>query len=121
MGLYLLDYGAGNVQSLANTLTKLGHDFRWISSPADFEKATVSHRSRSLPTLLPSSSQLTRLCRVSYSLESVPLAAPSMGLYHAASSTPFANTSRRENHTSGSASACKSSSVRPSSPPCPKA
>ncbi|KAM5536264.1 hypothetical protein V8D89_010163 [Ganoderma adspersum] len=40
MGLYLLDYGAGNVQSLANTLTKLGHDFRWISSPADFEKAT---------------------------------------------------------------------------------
>ncbi len=43
MGLYLLDYGAGNVQSLANTLTKLGHDFRWISSPADFEKATVSH------------------------------------------------------------------------------
>ncbi|KAI1788762.1 imidazole glycerol phosphate synthase HisHF [Ganoderma leucocontextum] len=40
MGLYLLDYGAGNVQSLANTLTKLGHDFRWISSPADFENAT---------------------------------------------------------------------------------
>ena len=41
MGLYLLDYGAGNVQSLANTLKKLGHDFQWISSPADFEKATV--------------------------------------------------------------------------------
>lgn len=44
MGLYLLDYGAGNVQSLANTLTKLGHHFRWISSPTDFEKATVSYR-----------------------------------------------------------------------------
>ena len=44
MGLYLLDYGAGNVQSLANTLTKLGHHFRWISSPADFKKATVSPR-----------------------------------------------------------------------------
>ncbi len=41
MGLYLLDYGAGNVQSLANTLKKLGHEFHWISSPADFEKATV--------------------------------------------------------------------------------
>ena len=43
MGLYLLDYGAGNVQSLANTLKKLGYDFQWISSPADFHKATVSY------------------------------------------------------------------------------
>ncbi|OBZ79250.1 Imidazole glycerol phosphate synthase hisHF [Grifola frondosa] len=40
MGLYLLDYGAGNVQSLANTLKTLGHEFQWISSPADFYKAT---------------------------------------------------------------------------------
>lgn len=39
-GLYLLDYGAGNVQSLANSLTKLGYDFTWISSPDDFDKAT---------------------------------------------------------------------------------
>lgn len=42
MGLYLLDYGAGNVQSLANTLTKLGHEFTWIKDVADFDKATVS-------------------------------------------------------------------------------
>ena len=41
MGLYLLDYGAGNVRSLANSLTKLGHDFQWIQSAEDFEKATV--------------------------------------------------------------------------------
>ena len=41
MGLYLLDYGAGNVQSLANALKKLGHDFQWISQPSDFAKATV--------------------------------------------------------------------------------
>lgn len=41
MGLYLLDYGAGNVQSLANSLRTLGHEFEWISSPADFAKATV--------------------------------------------------------------------------------
>lgn len=41
MGLYLLDYGAGNVQSLANSLTKLGHKFTWISQPSDFSKATV--------------------------------------------------------------------------------
>ncbi|KAI0734460.1 imidazole glycerol phosphate synthase HisHF [Fomitopsis betulina] len=40
MGLYLLDYGAGNVQSLANTLTKLGYEFKWIASPDDFDKAT---------------------------------------------------------------------------------
>ncbi|KAJ4499568.1 imidazoleglycerol phosphate synthase [Lentinula lateritia] len=40
MGLFLLDYGAGNVQSLANSLTKLGHSFQWISSPTDFQKAT---------------------------------------------------------------------------------
>ncbi len=42
MDLYLLDYGAGNVQSLANTITRLGHSFQWIKEPADFAKATVS-------------------------------------------------------------------------------
>ena len=41
MGLYLLDYGAGNVQSLANSLTKLGYKFTWIYDPTDFNKATV--------------------------------------------------------------------------------
>ncbi|THH11210.1 hypothetical protein EW145_g807 [Phellinidium pouzarii] len=40
MGLYLLDYGAGNVRSLANSLKKLGYEFQWISSPDDFAKAT---------------------------------------------------------------------------------
>ena len=42
MGLFLLDYGAGNVQSLANTLERLGHSFQWIKSPSDFDDATVS-------------------------------------------------------------------------------
>lgn len=42
MDLYLLDYGAGNVQSLANSIEKLGHRFTWITQPADFTKATVS-------------------------------------------------------------------------------
>jgi hypothetical protein len=42
MGLYLLDYGAGNVQSLANSLKNLGHEFQWVTSPDDFHKATVS-------------------------------------------------------------------------------
>ncbi|KAF8269361.1 hypothetical protein EI94DRAFT_1006408 [Lactarius quietus] len=40
MGLFLLDYGAGNVQSLANTLERLGHSFQWIKSPSDFDDAT---------------------------------------------------------------------------------
>lgn len=42
MGLYLLDYGAGNVRSLANSLTRLGHSYNWIADPSDFDKATVS-------------------------------------------------------------------------------
>ncbi|CUA77506.1 glutamine amidotransferase [Rhizoctonia solani] len=43
-GLYLLDYGAGNVRSLANSLAKIGYDFEWIQSPEDFDKAKVSTR-----------------------------------------------------------------------------
>ena len=42
MGLFLLDYGAGNVQSLANSIKKLGHEFQWVTSSDDFRKATVS-------------------------------------------------------------------------------
>ncbi|KAF8213111.1 imidazoleglycerol phosphate synthase [Mycena galopus ATCC 62051] len=38
--LYLLDYGAGNVTSLANSIRQLGHDFRWIETAADFSQAT---------------------------------------------------------------------------------
>lgn len=45
MGLYLLDYGAGNVQSLANSITKLGYNFTWIATADDFHKATVSPQS----------------------------------------------------------------------------
>lgn len=40
MGLFLLDYGAGNVQSLANSIERLGYSFQWISSAQDFDKAT---------------------------------------------------------------------------------
>ena len=43
MGLYFLDYGAGNVQSLANTLKTLGYSFQWVTCPDDFHKATVRH------------------------------------------------------------------------------
>ncbi|KZT30661.1 imidazole glycerol phosphate synthase HisHF [Neolentinus lepideus HHB14362 ss-1] len=41
MGLFLLDYGAGNVHSIANSIKKLGFDFQWISCPDDFRKATT--------------------------------------------------------------------------------
>ncbi|KAL1409790.1 Histidine biosynthesis bifunctional protein hisB [Vanrija albida] len=37
--LYILDYGAGNVRSLANSITKLGYDFEWIKDESDFDKA----------------------------------------------------------------------------------
>lgn len=37
MRLFLLDHGAGNVQSLANSLTKLGYsDYKWIRNAHDF-------------------------------------------------------------------------------------
>ncbi|KAG9011941.1 Histidine biosynthesis bifunctional protein hisB [Tulasnella sp. JGI-2019a] len=38
-GLYLLDYGAGNVRSLANSIEKLGYSFTWVKSPEDLSKA----------------------------------------------------------------------------------
>ena len=42
MALFLLDHGAGNVQSLANSIEKLGYQFSWISCPDDFQRASVS-------------------------------------------------------------------------------
>lgn len=39
--LFLLDYGAGNVRSLANSLTELGFTYEWIESAQDFDKADV--------------------------------------------------------------------------------
>ncbi|BGO90227.1 hypothetical protein NBRC10512_002430 [Rhodotorula toruloides] len=37
--LYLLDYGAGNVASLANSVRSLGYEFKWVQSAEDIEKA----------------------------------------------------------------------------------
>lgn len=45
--LYVLDYGAGNVRSLANSIERLGYEFEWIKSVEDFDKAEVSHCMRS--------------------------------------------------------------------------
>ncbi|GAA5899210.1 hypothetical protein JCM8208_001586 [Rhodotorula glutinis] len=39
--LYLLDYGAGNVASLANSVRKLGYEFKWVQTPEDIDKADV--------------------------------------------------------------------------------
>lgn len=39
--LFLLDYGAGNVRSLANSLTELGFSYEWITCAEDFDKADV--------------------------------------------------------------------------------
>jgi hypothetical protein len=40
--LFILDYGAGNVRSLANSISRLGYEFEWIESEEDFAKADVS-------------------------------------------------------------------------------
>jgi glutamine amidotransferase/cyclase len=40
--LFVLDYGAGNVRSLANSISRLGYEFEWIQSVEDFDKADVS-------------------------------------------------------------------------------
>ncbi|KAG0142888.1 hypothetical protein CROQUDRAFT_97042 [Cronartium quercuum f. sp. fusiforme G11] len=37
---YLLDYGAGNVRSLANSIERLGFKFEWVKSPDDIRQAT---------------------------------------------------------------------------------
>lgn len=41
-GLYLLDYGAGNVRSLVNAVNKLGYEIEWVKEPNDILKAEVS-------------------------------------------------------------------------------
>ena len=38
--IYLLDYGAGNVRSLANSINRLGFQFKWVTSPDDIKSAT---------------------------------------------------------------------------------
>jgi glutamine amidotransferase/cyclase len=38
-GLYLLDYGAGNVRSLVNAVNRLGYEIKWVQEPDDILKA----------------------------------------------------------------------------------
>ncbi|GBB97919.1 hypothetical protein RclHR1_00310047 [Rhizophagus clarus] len=38
-GLYLLDYGAGNVRSLVNAVNRLGYEIEWVKEPDDILKA----------------------------------------------------------------------------------
>ncbi|KAI8877169.1 imidazole glycerol phosphate synthase HisHF [Backusella circina FSU 941] len=38
-GLYMLDYGAGNVRSLVNAVNHLGYDIQFVKEPADIKKA----------------------------------------------------------------------------------
>ncbi|KAF9929854.1 Histidine biosynthesis bifunctional protein hisB, partial [Modicella reniformis] len=39
LGIYLLDYGAGNVRSLVNAVKKLGHEITYVKDPSDILKA----------------------------------------------------------------------------------
>ncbi|KAF7721271.1 Histidine biosynthesis bifunctional protein hisB [Apophysomyces ossiformis] len=38
-GLYMLDYGAGNVRSLVNAVNRLGYDIQFVKDPEDILKA----------------------------------------------------------------------------------
>lgn len=42
--VYLLDYVAGNVRSLANAIEKLGFNIEWIKEPKDIARAEVGPR-----------------------------------------------------------------------------
>lgn len=39
--LWLLEYGGGNVRSLANSIERLGFEYRWVSKPEDIDQADV--------------------------------------------------------------------------------
>ena len=41
-GLYMLDYGAGNVRSLVNAVNRLGFEMKFVEDPSDILKADVS-------------------------------------------------------------------------------
>lgn len=49
--LWILDYGAGNTRSLANTITKLGFEYKFVQAPEDIEKADVRQSLQELPSL----------------------------------------------------------------------
>lgn len=55
--VYLLDYVAGNVRSLANAIEKVGYTIQWVRSPADVPAADVC-RPRPWPRPWPCPSQL---------------------------------------------------------------
>lgn len=40
--VYLIDFLAGNIRSLANAIEKVGYRVEWIKSPEDVAKANVS-------------------------------------------------------------------------------
>ena len=40
-GLYMLDYGAGNVRSLVNAVHRLGYEIEFVKDPSDILKAQV--------------------------------------------------------------------------------
>jgi hypothetical protein len=114
MHLYLLDYGAGNVQSLANSLKKLGHNFQWISSPDDFDTADVS-RKLSYHLLPTNPHQLLLTFRSWFSPVLVPSRPQLITLHPVVSLNRSVNISNRVNHTLGFASECKFSSNHPQS------
>jgi glutamine amidotransferase/cyclase len=45
-GLYMLDYGAGNVRSLVNAINYLGYDIKYVKEPSDIALAEVKKKKK---------------------------------------------------------------------------
>jgi len=55
--VWLLDYGAGNVRSVANAVRRLGYTLHAINSVEDFAAAEVATASAPIPSARPRTSR----------------------------------------------------------------
>lgn len=51
-GLYMLDYGAGNIRSLVNAINHLGYQITFVQHPSDIAKAEVKDQALPFKTYL---------------------------------------------------------------------
>ena len=118
MRLFLLDHGAGNVQSLANSLTKLDYsDYKWIRDAQDFAEldATADAVCNDQPVAMPDDLIVSH--RLSSFLARERSTPPSGPCTTMACLSLFKATWIPGNHTLAYASACRFFSHPPQSPP----
>lgn len=51
-GLYMLDYGAGNVRSLVNAINHLGYEITFVKDPSDITIAEVKNNNNNTSCIL---------------------------------------------------------------------